>query len=129
MMNKTIILYTPTNVLDIEQLNKNIYALFENSPKPKFVFVNLSTSQFPKRISDLPFPLKQIFMTNPRVKVVWDGNMPDLQEEDFILKDVYGIDDVTSIRSLTEKHYDFHKTAESENYDVIVSLTSFPNRF
>ena len=81
-----VISYTPTSG-DVGKFEKNILTLLDNAAKPEFVFVNLSTRDFPRRMEDVPLELKKLLMTNPKVKVVWDGNNPLASDSEYMIID------------------------------------------
>ena len=69
--------------------------------KSELVYVKMSTTLFPNRILDLPNPLAQFVMVNPRVKVVWDNE-----------RGYYSIND--SFNNIDER--------------IILTMTSYPKR-
>lgn len=105
--------------LDIIQ---TIQLILDNTVKPDTIFLNLSESDFPNKWNDISGDLLKIVMSNPMLKINW-GDKIDI--DDCLMVDV----------GKNTKHigktfiFDSIKPHNDSQYDVIVSLTSFPERF
>ena len=90
--------------------------------KPDIVFLNLSLEEFPNRLKDLPKDLVELSLKNPKVKIGWDCNI-DFGED--IVIDISNSQMEVSTSFISDSIINNNEL----QYDVIVSLTSFPSRF
>ena len=115
---------------DVESLYGDIQQILEKREKPYLVYVNLSSSWFPRRMMDLPNKLKMMFASNPMVKPLWDLDsdavtrlqLPervDTQNEDVDEQDAHPTNSI-----------DYVGYAKSINYvpKVVVAMTSWKKR-
>ena len=103
---------------------KVIQSILDNTVNPDIVFLNLSLEEFPNRLKDLPRDLVELSLKNPMVKIGFDADVQTI------------FTDTTVIDIGTEEEIDsrfifnyIQSNVNNNQYDVIVSLTSFPNRF
>ena len=57
---------------NVESLLKYIDKLLNQVRTPDLIYVNLSSTMFPRRVLDIPNKFKELLGSNPRVKMVWD---------------------------------------------------------
>lgn len=101
---------------------KVIQSVLDNTVKPDIVFLNLSLEEFPNRLKDLPKDLVELSLKNPKVKIGWDCNI-DFGED--IVIDISNSQMEVSTSFISDSIINNNEL----QYDVIVSLTSFPSRF
>ena len=66
---------------------KTIDSIFSNTVKPDFVFLNMSSIEYPNKIFDIQKDLVDYVVKNPKVKFIWDGKNPFDEDDAYEILD------------------------------------------
>ena len=78
-----------------------IDSLSANTVKPDFVFLDMSSIEYPHRTMEVPGELVEYVAKNPRVKFMWDGRNPLKDDENY---DVI-LSNLDNVKETLEKSY------------------------